>query len=68
MRETAARKTREDDGNECHGRPINHTAEIIFPDGPGGVALHSINACFFLCPTADSACASARNSMPITAR
>lgn len=54
MREKAARKAREDDGNECHGRPIIHTAGTIFPDGLGGVALHSINACFFLCPTAAS--------------
>jgi colanic acid biosynthesis protein WcaH len=31
--------------------PIVHTAETIFPDGPGGIPVHSINACFFLYPT-----------------
>lgn len=52
MRETAARKAREEVGLECHIGPIIHTAETIFPDGPGGVAVHSINACFFLYPAA----------------
>lgn len=52
MRETAARKAAEEVGIPCHVGPIIHTAETIFPDGPGGVAVHSINACFFLYPAA----------------
>ncbi len=52
MRETAARKALEEVGLVCHVGPIIHTAETIFPDGPGGVAVHSINACFFLYPAA----------------
>jgi colanic acid biosynthesis protein WcaH len=50
MRETAARKAREEVGLTCHVGPIIHTAETIFPDGPDGVAVHSINTCFFLYP------------------
>jgi len=52
MRGTAARKAREEVGLICHVGPIIHTAETIFPDGPAGVAVHSINACFFLYPAA----------------
>lgn len=52
MRETAARKALAEVGIKCHVGPIIHTAETIFPDGPGGVAVHSINACFFLYPVA----------------
>lgn len=54
MRETAARKAREEAGIECHVGPIIHTAETIFPDGPGGIPVHSINSCFFVYPV-DSA-------------
>lgn len=50
MRATAARKALEEVGIECHVGPIIHTAETIFPDGPGGVSVHSINTCFFLYP------------------
>jgi colanic acid biosynthesis protein WcaH len=50
MRETAARKALEEVGMVCHVGPIIHTAETIFPDGPGGVPIHSINSCFFLYP------------------
>ncbi|HMQ56325.1 MAG TPA: NUDIX domain-containing protein [Anaerolineae bacterium] len=50
MRETAARKAREEVGLECHVGPIIHTAETIFPDGPNGIPVHSINSCFFLYP------------------
>ncbi|MFH0953977.1 MAG: NUDIX domain-containing protein [Verrucomicrobiota bacterium] len=50
MKETAARKAREEVGIECHVGPIIHTAETIFPDGPGGIPIHSINSCFFLYP------------------
>lgn len=50
MREAAARKAREEVGVECHVGPIIHTDETIFPDGPSGIAVHSINSCFFLYP------------------
>ncbi len=52
MRETAARKARDEVGIRCHVGPIIHTAETIFPDGPAGIAVHSINTCFFLYPVA----------------
>jgi colanic acid biosynthesis protein WcaH len=55
LRETAARKAREEVGIECHIGPIIHTAETIFHDGPGGVDVHSINACFFAYPVAPGA-------------
>ena len=47
---TALREAREEVGLDCHVGPIIHTAETIFPDGPGGIPIHSINACFFLYP------------------
>jgi colanic acid biosynthesis protein WcaH len=50
MREAAARKAREEVGIECHVGPIIHTAETIFPDGPDGIPVHSINSCFFMYP------------------
>lgn len=50
MRQTAARKARDEVGIECHVGPIIHTAETIFPDGPGGIPVHSINCCFLLYP------------------
>ena len=55
MRETAARKAREEIGIECHVGPIIHTAETIFPDGPNGIAVHSINSCFFAYPVQPNA-------------
>jgi colanic acid biosynthesis protein WcaH len=55
LRETARRKAREEVGIECHVGPIIHTAETIFEDGPRGIAVHSINACFLLYPTHDGA-------------
>ena len=51
MRDTAIRKAREEVGIECHVGPIIHTAETIFPDGPSGIPVHSINSCFFMYPT-----------------
>lgn len=51
MKETAKRKALEEAGIECHVGPIIHTAETIFPDGPGGIPVHSINSCFLLYPT-----------------
>ncbi len=53
MRETAGRKAREEVGIPCHVGPIIHTAETIFPDGPYGCSIHSINSCFFLYPVGD---------------
>ncbi len=50
MRDTARRKAREEVGLECHVGPIIHTAETIFPDGPEGIPVHSINSCFLLYP------------------
>ncbi|OGS35863.1 MAG: NUDIX hydrolase [Elusimicrobia bacterium RIFOXYB2_FULL_49_7] len=50
MRDAAARKAHEEVGIECHVGPIIHTDETIFPDGPHGIAVHSINSCFFLYP------------------
>ena len=50
MKETALRKAKEEVGIECHVGPIIHTAETIFPDGPQGIPVHSINSCFFLYP------------------
>lgn len=50
MREAALRKAREEVGLECHVGPIVHTAETIFPDGPNGIPVHSINSCFFMYP------------------
>jgi len=50
MRETALRKARTEAGMECHVGPLIYTAETIFPDGPGGISIHSINSCFFLYP------------------
>jgi len=50
MHETAARKCREELGVECFVGPIVHTAETIFPDGPSGIPVHSINSCFLTYP------------------
>ncbi|MFC1586619.1 NUDIX domain-containing protein [Fibrobacterota bacterium] len=50
MADTARRKAREEVGIECHVGPLVHTAETIFPDGPGGIPVHSINSCFFVYP------------------
>jgi colanic acid biosynthesis protein WcaH len=50
MRETAQRKAREEAGLVCHVGPLIHTAETVFPDGPAGISVHSINCCFFLYP------------------
>jgi colanic acid biosynthesis protein WcaH len=54
MRETAGRKAREEVGIECHVGPIIHTDETIFPDGPDGIPVHSINSCFLVYPVGDS--------------
>ena len=50
MKAAAARKARDEVGIECHVGLIVHTAETIFPDGPGGISIHSINSCFFMYP------------------
>jgi colanic acid biosynthesis protein WcaH len=50
LREAARRKAREEVGLDCHVGPLVHTAETLFEDGPGGVAVHSVNSCFLLWP------------------
>ena len=50
MKDAAIRKAQEEVGVDCHVGPIVHTAETIFPDGPGGISVHSINSCFFMYP------------------
>jgi colanic acid biosynthesis protein WcaH len=50
MRDAALRKAHEEVGVECNVGPIIYTAETIFPDGPHGIPVHSINSCFFLYP------------------
>ena len=50
MVETALRKAREEVGLECLAGQIIYTAETIFPDGPFGLPIHSINSCFLLRP------------------
>jgi len=50
MRETAARKARDEVGIACYVGPIILTEETIFPDGPGGIPVHSVNSCFFVYP------------------
>ena len=55
MSDTAKRKSKEEVGIECQVGPIIHTAETIFPDGPEGIPFHSINSCFFMYPSSDSA-------------
>jgi len=50
MVETAKRKAIEEVGIEVHVGPIVHTDETIFDDGPCGIAVHSINSCFFVYP------------------
>ncbi|MBN1672718.1 MAG: NUDIX domain-containing protein [Kiritimatiellae bacterium] len=50
MRDTAVRKARDEVGIACNVGPIIHTAETIFPDGPNGIPVHSINSCFFMYP------------------
>jgi colanic acid biosynthesis protein WcaH len=51
MKATARRKAIEEIGIDCHVGPIIHTAETIFPDGPSGIPVHSINSCFLVYPT-----------------
>lgn len=48
LRHAAARKARDEVGLDCHVGPIIHTDETIFDDGPEGIAVHSVNTCFFL--------------------
>ncbi len=54
LKEAARRKALEEVGLACHVGPIIHTDETIFPDGPYGVAIHSINTCFFLYPESNA--------------
>lgn len=50
MVDTAKRKALEEVGIDCVVGPLVHTAETIFPDGPYGTSIHSINSCFLLYP------------------
>jgi colanic acid biosynthesis protein WcaH len=50
MADAAVRKARDEVGLDCHVGRIVHTAETIFPDGPFGLSIHSINSCFLLVP------------------
>lgn len=50
MYQTARRKALEEVGLDCFVGPLVHTAETIFPDGPYGVPVHSINSCYYLHP------------------
>lgn len=54
MRDAAVRKAREEVGLDCWIGPLVHTAETIFPDGPHGESVHSINSCFMLFPKRDT--------------
>lgn len=53
MKEAALRKAQQEVGLTCHAGPIIHTAETIFPDGPDGIPVHSINSCFLLYPAGE---------------
>ena len=55
LRETAARKAQEEIGIRCHVGPIILTEETIFPDGPDGVSVHSVNSCFCVYPCSPEA-------------
>ncbi len=48
LREAAARKARDETGIVCRVGPLIYTDETIFEDGPGGIAVHSVNTCFKL--------------------
>ncbi|MDM8549003.1 NUDIX domain-containing protein [Desulfobacterales bacterium HSG2] len=50
MKETAIRKAREEVETEGYVGPIIHTSETIFPDGPDGIPVHTINSCFIMYP------------------
>jgi len=50
MAATAVRKAIEEVGIRVNVGPIVHTDETIFDDGPCGIAVHSINSCFFVYP------------------
>lgn len=50
MVDAARRKCKEEINLTCTIGPIIHTAETIFPDGPYGVPIHSINSCFLAWP------------------
>lgn len=54
MKQTAKRKALEEVGIKCHVGPIIHTAETIFPNGPNGIPVHSINSCFMSYPVDSS--------------
>ena len=55
LRDAATRKAREEVGLACDIGPLIHTAETIFEDGPGDIAVHSVNVCFLLHQIGDDA-------------
>jgi colanic acid biosynthesis protein WcaH len=48
LADAAHRKALQEVGLNCRVRNIIHTAETIFPDGPKGIPVHSINTVFLL--------------------
>jgi colanic acid biosynthesis protein WcaH len=54
LRDAARRKALEEVGIDCHVGPIIETSETIFPDGPSGIPIHSVNSCFLLYPIEDA--------------
>ena len=54
MVDTAQRKAREELGVDVHVGPLVHTSETMFPVGPTGVPVHTINSCFCVFPVDDN--------------
>lgn len=55
LKQTAWRKAKEEVSLDCWVGPVVHTAETVFPDGPNGVPVHSVNTAFLLIPKRVSA-------------
>lgn len=55
LKQAAWRKAKEEVSLDCWVGPVLHTAETLFPDGPNGVPVHSVNTCFLLIPKRASA-------------
>lgn len=50
LKQAAWRKAKEEVSLDCWVGPVLHTAETLFPDGPNGIPVHSVNTCFLLIP------------------
>lgn len=50
LKQAAWRKAKEEVSLDCWVGPVMHTAETLFPDGPNGIPVHSVNTCFLLIP------------------